>query len=198
MFDNKKKVVSGIVAFSGTFVTPQTAQASFNRSNSNFLIKTTQRSTAARQATDSLDKVKSTKKVLDFVKGDALKAINKAKNIKNDALKKLYQAEEIAEAAKEDWNIKLVIAVKKLQQLESKPDKRYFVQQVMQAKDDAEKAKENFDIKKSEVAKRRRYLQECEEKLETTIEIQDNRIKASEKACEIAQIEQQQAICFAA
>ena len=198
MFDNKKKVVSGIVALSGTFVTPETAQASVNRSKLNFIIKTTQNSAATRQVGDLLNNIKATKKVLDLLKADAVKAINKAKNIRNDALKKLNQAEEIAEAAKEDWNIKLVIAVKKLQQLESKPDKQYFVQQVLQAKDDAENAKENFEMKKSEVAKRRLHLQECEEKLETVIEIQDNRIKAAEKACKIAQIEQQEAICFAA
>lgn len=198
MFDNKKKVVSGIVAFSGTFVTPETAQASVNRSKLSFLAKNTQNSAATRQTVDSLSKIKATKKVVDFVKADAKKATNKAKNIRNEALKKVNQAEEIAEAAKEDWNIKLVIAVKKLQQLESKPDKKYFVEQVMQAKEDAEKAKENFDMKKAEVTKRRLHLQECENNLEAATEMHESRIKAAEKAYKIAQIEQQQAICFAA
>lgn len=195
MFDNKEKVVSGIVALSGTFVTPETAQASVNRSKLNFLIKTTQDSVATTQAA-SINKVKGTKKVLDFVKADAQKAINKAKNIRNEALKKVNQAEEVAEAAKEDWNIKLVIAVKKLQQLQDNPEKQYLIQQVLQGKEDAEKAKENFDNKKAEVARKRLYLEECSQELETVIEMQDNRIKDVEMACNIAQLEQQKAICF--
>lgn len=195
MFDNKEKVVSGIVALSGTFVTPQTAQTSVNRSKLNFLIKTTQDSVATTQAA-SLNKVKGTKKVLDFVKADAQKAINKAKNIRNGALKKVNQAEEVAEAAKEDWNIKLVIAVKKLQQLQDNPEKQYLIQQVLQGKEDAEKAKENFDNKKAEVVRRRLYLEECSQELEAVIEMQNNRIKDVEMACEIAQLEQQKAICF--
>ena len=198
MFDNKKKVVSGIVAFSGTFVTPGTAQASVNSSQLSFLIKKTQSSTVTRQAEDSLNKVKATKKILDLIKGDALKAINKATNIRNEALKKAKQAEEISEAAKEDWNIKLVITVKKLQQLESNPEKKYLIQQVLQGKEDAEKAKENFDDKKAEVARRRLYLEECEQNLEAVIETQDKRIQSAEMACKKAQIEQQNAICLAA
>lgn len=195
MFDNKEKVVSGIVALSGTFVTPQTAQTSVNRSKLNFLIKTTQDSVATTQAA-SINKVKGTKKVLDFVKADAQKAINKAKNIRNEALKKVNQAEEVAEAAKEDWNIKLVIAVKKLQQLQDNPEKQYLIQQVLQGKEDAEKAKENFDNKKAEVVRRRLYLEECSQELEAVIEMQNNRIKDVEMACEIAQDQQQKAICF--
>lgn len=195
MFDNKEKVVSGIVALSGTFVTPETAQASVNRSKLNFLIKTTQDSVATTQAA-SINKVKGTKKVLDFVKADAQKAINKAKNIRNEALKKVNQAEEVAEAAKEDWNIKLVIAVKKLQQLQDNPEKQYLIQQVLQGKEDAEKAKENFDNKKAEVVRRRLYLEECSQELEAVIEMQNNRIKDVEMACEIAQDQQQKAICF--
>jgi hypothetical protein len=198
MFDNKKTVVSGIVALSGTFVTPDTAQASLNRSKLNLLIKTTQNSAAAKQAADSLNKVKATKKVLDFVKKDAEKAINKAKNLRNDALKKVNQAEEIAEAAKEDWNIKLVIAVKKLKQIESNPEKKYFIKQVFKAKEDAEQAKVNFENKKSEVEKKRLHLQECEENLSAVIEMQNNRIQSAELACKIAQAQQQKAICFAA
>ncbi len=198
MFDNKKTVVSGIVALSGTFVTPDTAQASLNRSKLNLLIKTTQSSTAAKKAADSLNKVKASKNNLDVVKVDVVKAINKAKNIKNDALKKVNQAEELAEAAKEDWNTKLIIAVKKLQQIENNIEKKYLIKQVLQAKEYAEKAKENFEVKKIEVAKKRLYLQECEDNLETAIEIQNNRIQAAEMAYKIAQLEQQKAICYAA
>ncbi len=198
MFDNKKKVVSSVVALSGTFVTPQTAQATMNRSNVNFLMKTTQQSAATKQATDSLNKVKATKKVLDFIKTDAVKGINKAKNIRNEALKKVNQAEEIAEAAKEDWNIKLVIAVKKLHQLEANPEKQYLLQRVLQAKQDAETAKENFESKKAEVAKKRLHLQECSDNLEATIDMHNKRIQAAENACKIAQIKQQEAICLAA
>lgn len=198
MFDNQKTVVSGIVALSGTFITPETAQAGLNRSNLNFLVKTTRNFAATQQAADSLNKVKATKKVLDFVNRDAEKAINKAKNLRNGALKKVNQAEEVAEAAKEDWNIKLVIAVKKLKQIESNPEKKYFIKQVFQAKEDAEKAKENFEIKKSELEKKRLHFQECEESLQAVIEKQNNRIQRAELACKIAQVEQQKAICFAA
>ena len=198
MFDNKKTVVSGIVALSGTFITPDTAQASLNRSKLNLLIKTTQSSTAAKQAAESFNKVKTSKKNLDFVKADVVKAINKAKNIRNDALKKANQAEELAEAAKEDWNTKLIIAVKKLQQIENNLEKTYLIKQVMQAKEDAENAKENFEMKKLEVAKKRLYLQECEDNLEAALEMQNTRIKAAEMGCKIAQLEQQQAICYAA
>lgn len=198
MFDNKKQVVSGIVAFSRTFVTPETAQANVNRSELNLLIKTTQNYAATTKAADSLNKIKAAKKNLEFVKADAKKAINKAKNLRNEALKKVKQGEEIAGAAKEDWNIKLVIAVKKLEQLEGNPEKKYLLEQVLQGKEDAEKAKEKFENKKAEVAKKRLYLEECQENLEAVIAMQDKRIQVAEKAWEIAQIEQQKAIYLAA
>lgn len=198
MLDNKQKVVSNIVALSGTFVTPQTAQAALNRSNVNFLVKTTQKSAAAKQAADAFNKVKATKKVLDFVKRDVQKAINKAKNIRNDALRKVNQAEEIAEGAKEDWKIKVIIVAKKNQELESKPEKRYLIQQVEQAKQDADKARENFENKKSEVAKKRFHLQECEENIVAVIQMQNSRIQTAEMACKLAQMEQQKAISYSA
>lgn len=196
MYSNKKQVVSNIVALGGAFVTPQTAQAALNSSNLNVLVKTTRKSAAAQQAADVLNKVKATKKVLDFVKRDAQKAINKAKNIRNDALRKLNQAEEIAEGAKEDWNIKVIIAAKKSQELESKPEKRYLIKQVEQAKQDVEEARENFENKKSEVAKKRLYLQKCQGNLQTVIQMQNSRIQTAEMACKTAQIEQQKAIYY--
>ncbi|MEO1185985.1 MAG: hypothetical protein AAFX46_15470, partial [Cyanobacteria bacterium J06636_27] len=140
MLDNKRKVVSGIAALSGTFVTPESAKATLNHSNLNVLVKNTQKAAATQQASDALNKVKATKKVLDFVKKDAQKSINKATNIRNNTLRKVNQAEEIAEAAKEDWSIKLVIAVKKLKELENNPEKVYLLQQVLKAKEDAENA----------------------------------------------------------
>lgn len=197
MLDNKRKVVSGIAALSGTFVTPESAQATLNHSNLNVLVKNTQKAAATQQASDALNKVKATKKVLDFVKKDAQKSINKATNIRNNTLRKVNQAEEIAEAAKEDWSIKLVIAVKKLKELEKNPEKVYLLQQVLKAKEDAENAKENFEVKKSEVAKKRLELEQYEENLAAITEMQDNRIKAAQMGCRIAQIDQQKLISYA-
>ncbi len=198
MFDNKNKAVSGIVALSGTFVTPGTAQASLNRSNLSFLAKSIQKSAAARQTTDILNKVKASKRVLDFVKKDAERKINKARNIRNNALRKVNQAEEIAEGAKEDWSLKVIIAVKKLQEFESKPEKKYLLKQVQQAKQDAEQAKENFDNKISEVTQKNLLFQQCEADLDAVIKMQNNRIHVAEMACKIAQIQQQKAITYAA
>ena len=197
MLDNKKKVVSGIVALSGTFVTPESTQATLNHSNLNVLVKNSKKAAATQQASDALNKVKATKKVLDFVKKDAQKSINKATNIRNNTLRKVNQAEEIAEAAKEDWSIKLVIAVKKLKELEKNPEKVYLLQQVLKAKEDAENAKENFEVKKSEVAKKRLELEQYEENLAAITEMQDNRIKAAQMGCRIAQIDQQKLISYA-
>ncbi|MEM7712468.1 MAG: hypothetical protein AAF349_02650 [Cyanobacteria bacterium P01_A01_bin.68] len=197
MLDNKKKVVSGIVALSGTFVTPESTQATLNHSNLNVLVKNTKKAAATQQASDALNKVKATKKVLDFVKRDAQKSINKATNIRNNALKKAKQAEEIAEAAKEDWSIKLVIAVKKLKELESQPEKTYLLEQVLKAKEDAEKAKEKFEEKKSEVAKKRLELEQYEESLAAIVEMQDNKVKSAQMGCRIAQIDQQKLISYA-
>lgn len=197
MFDNKKKVVSGVVALSGTFITPESAQATLNHSNLNVLVKNTQKAAATKQASDALNKVKATKKVLDVVQRDAQKAINKATNIRNNTLRKVSQAEEIVEAAKEDWSIKLVIAVKKLKELESQPQKTYLLQQVLKAKEDAEKAKDNLENKKSEVAKKRLELKQYEENLAAITEMQDNRVKAAQMGCRVAQIDQQKIISFA-
>ncbi|MBV6624589.1 MAG: hypothetical protein KI793_16910 [Rivularia sp. (in: Bacteria)] len=197
MLNNKKQVVSGIVALSGTFVTPETAQASLNRSNLNFLVKTTQKSAAARQASDALNKVKATKKVFDFVQKDVEKAINKAKNMRNDALKKVYQAEEIAKGAKEDWEITVIIAKKKISEAQQNPEKKYLLKQVKQAKKDADKALENFENKQSIVEQKKLQLQHSQENLVATIKMQDNRLQAAKMACKIAQIEQQKAILYA-
>ena len=197
MFDNKKKVVSGVVALSGTFITPDSAQATLNHSNLNVLVKNTQKAAATQQASDALNKVKSTKKVLDFVQRDAKKSINKATNIRNNAFKKLKQAEEIAEAAKEDWSIKLVIAVKKLKELESQPEKTYLLQQVLKAKEDAEQAKEKLENKKSEVAKKRLEVEQYEENLAAIVEMQDDRVKSAQMGCRVAQINQQKLISYA-
>ena len=197
MFDNKKKVVSGVVALSGTFVTPDSAQATLNHSNLNVLVKNTQKAAATQQASDALNKVKATKKVLDFVQRDAKKSINKATNIRNNAFKKLKQAEEIAEAAKEDWSIKLVIAVKKLKELESQPEKTYLLQQVLKAKEDAEQAKEKLENKKSEVAKKRLEVEQYEENLAAIVEMQDDRVKSAQMGCRVAQINQQKLISYA-
>ena len=197
MFDNKKKVVSGVVALSGTFITPDSAQATLNHSNLNVLVKNTQKAAATQQASDALNKVKATKKVLDFVQRDAKKSINKATNIRNNAIKKLKQAEEIAEAAKEDWSIKLVIAVKKLKELESQPEKTYLLQQVLKAKEDAEQAKEKLENKKSEVAKKRLEVEQYEENLAAIVEMQDDRVKSAQMGCRVAQINQQKLISYA-
>ncbi|MEO1433184.1 MAG: hypothetical protein AAFV71_29800 [Cyanobacteria bacterium J06633_8] len=197
MFENKKQVVSGIVALSGTFITPETAQASLNRSNLNFLVKSTQKSAAARQASEVLNKVKATKKVFDFVKNDADKAINKAKNIRNDALKKAYQAEDIAQGAKEDWEIKVIIAKKKIREAQENPEKKYLIKQVKQAKIDADIALENFENKQSIVATNKLHLRDREENLAAIRKMHEHRLQAARKACEIAQIEQQNAILYA-
>jgi hypothetical protein len=194
MFDNNKKVVSGIVALTGTFAAPETAQATWNRSNSNCMVKITRKSSAAEEAAEALNKVRVTKKDLDNIKREARKAINKAKNLRNDALKKVNQTEEIVEAAKEDWETKVITAAKKIKYLESKPEKRYFIKQAEQAQQDAENAKENFENKKFEASVKRRKFQEYEEKLEALTQEQNSKIEAAEMAYKQAQIEQQKLI----
>lgn len=197
MFDNKKKVVSGLVAFSSAFVTPETTQAALNRSNLNYLVKANRKSTTVQQATNILNKVKSTKKNFEFVKKDVEKEINKARNIKNNASLKVNQAEEIAAAAKEDWNTKVIIENKKIQKLNKTPDNQYIQKQLKKAKQDVETAKENFRHKESEVTKKRLYLQQCQENLEVVKRKQINRLKVAKMACKIAQVEQQKVISYA-
>ncbi len=198
MLDNNKKVVSGIVALTGAFVTPETAQATWNRPNSNSLIKTTRELSAVKEAAEALNRVKATKKAFEHVKRDAKKEINKAKNIRNDALRKVNQAEEIVEAAKEDWETKVIIADKKANKLESKLDKIGYItqaeQQVEQAIQEAENAKENFENKTSEAVKKRLLLQQYEENLEAVIQEKNTQIEAAEMAYKQAQTQQQQVI----
>lgn len=194
MFDNNKKVVSGIVALTGTLVTPETAQATWNRSDLRCLIKTNRKSSGEEETANALNKVKSTKKAFDNVKTEAEKAINKAKNIKHDALIKVNQAEEILKATKEDWETKVITATKKIQELESNPEKIYLTKQVHQAKQNADKARENFENKKSQAAKKRLQFQQCQQKLEAISQEENNKIEAAEIAYKQAQIEQQKVI----
>lgn len=194
MFDNNKKVVSNIVALSGGLVAPETAQATWNRSNTTSLIKTNLKSSAAEEAEKALNKVRATKKTFDHVKREASKAINKATNIRNNALKKVNQADEIAEAAKEDWETKVITAVKKLKNLESNTENKYLIKQAKQAQNNANKAKENFEAKKSEATEKRWQLQKYQERLAAIIQEQNNQIEVAELAYKQAQIEQQQAI----
>lgn len=194
MIDNNKKVVSDIVALTGTFAAPETAQATWNRSNSNSLIKTTRKSSEAEEAAEALNKVRVTKKDLDNVKREAKKAINKAKNLRNDALKKLRQTEEVVEAIKEDWETKVIIAAKKIKEVESKPEKIYFIKQAEQAKQDAETARDNFENKKCEAYLKTRKLEEYEDKLQAVIQEQKSQIEAAEMAYKQAQYEQQKMI----
>lgn len=142
--------------------------------------------TPTQQAADVLKRVKAAKRIFAFVKIDVERAINKAKNFRNDASTKLYQAEDIAEAAKEDWKIKVIIASKKLRELQSNPEKKYLIKQLQQAKENAKQAKVNFENKKAEVAKKRLHLEQCQENLETAIKMQESRIKAAKTACKIA------------
>ena len=125
MLDNNKKVVSGIVAITGTLAAPETAQATWNRSNQNSIIRNIRKS--SDEAEDTLKNVRIAKKAVDNVKKIAKKSINKAKNIRNEALKKVNQAEEIALAAKEDWETKVVIAAKKIEELQNKPERKYLI-----------------------------------------------------------------------
>ncbi|MGD1912779.1 MAG: hypothetical protein ACFB2X_18605 [Rivularia sp. (in: cyanobacteria)] len=187
MSDQNKKVVSDIVTLTGTFVKPETAQATGIPSN--YSIETTRKLSATQQLLNASNKIKATKKVFDFVKGDTKKAINKAKNIRNDALKKFNQAEEILKGAKEDWEIKVIIAAKKFKEVESKPEKKYLRKQTEQAIQDVEKAKKNFENKRYEANKKRIQLQECQEKLEAIIRVQKSRMKAAKMACKRAQME---------
>ena len=194
MSDNNKKVVSGIVALTGTFAAPETAQATWNRSNSNSLLVTAQKSSAAQQATDALNKVKVSKKSCVMVEQEAKKAINKAKNLRNDSLKKVNQAKEILQAAKEDWQTKMIIASKKIKDFKSQPENKHLEKQADKTLQQAENARLNFREKKSEAAKRIHKLQQYENKLETVTQEQNNKILTAELAYKQAQMEQQKAI----
>ncbi|MEO1375150.1 MAG: hypothetical protein AAFW70_12680 [Cyanobacteria bacterium J06635_10] len=187
MSDQNKKVVSDIVTLTATLVNPETAQATGIPSNSSH--ETTRKLSATQQLLDASNKIKATKKVFDFVKGDTIKAINKARNIRNDALKKAYQAEEVLKGAKEDWETKVIIAAKKFKETESKPEKKYLIKQTEKAIQDVEKAKENFKNKRCEANKKRIQLQQCEENLAAIIRIQKGRMKAAKMACKRAQMD---------
>ncbi|MEM9924609.1 MAG: hypothetical protein AAF915_12800 [Cyanobacteria bacterium P01_D01_bin.50] len=187
MSDQNKKAVSDIITLTGAFVKPETAQATEIPSNSS--IETTPKLSTTQQLLDASNKIKATKKVFDFVKGDTKKAINKARNIRNDALKKAYQAEEILKGAKEDWETKVIIAAKKFKEVESKPEKKYLIKQTEQAIIDVEKAKENFENKRYEANQKKINFQQSQEKLEVIIRIQKSRIKAAKMACKRAQME---------
>ncbi|MGD1911006.1 MAG: hypothetical protein ACFB2X_09175 [Rivularia sp. (in: cyanobacteria)] len=195
MFDNNKKVVSDVVALTGALMTPETAQATWNRANSNHVVQEANRKLSiAQQAATVSNKVKVTKNAFDNVKRQARKAINKATNMRNDLLKKVNQAEEIAEAAKEDWQTKVITAIKKVKNIEPKAENIHIRTQADQAIEDVENAKENFENKKSEAAKKRLQLEQYEEKLEAVIQEQNSKIEAAEMAYKQAQIDQQKAI----
>lgn len=194
MFENKNQVVSNFVGSSSTFAASETPQDTLNPSNLNFLVKTTRQPTAEQKITGLSKKVKSTRKIFAFVKGDVEKAINKATNLRNYALKKVHQAKDITLGAKEDWITKVITVRKKTQEYENDSQNKYLLKQLKQAKQDAIKARENLEAKKSDFAQKKLYLQECEANLQTVIKIQNSRIEAAKMACQIARRQEEKAI----
>ena len=193
MFDETENVVSEMVASSGELMTSGTTKES-DSLNSNDEIKTSGKSSRAEQLTDLSHKLKSAKKIFDFVKIDTIKSINKARNLRKNALKKANQAEEILRVAKEDWETKVITATKKINEFKSNPGNLHLKKQANQAIENVNQAKENFKQKKNELTKKRNYLQKCEENLEFTKLVQKRRIKWAEIAYMRFEMEQQKTI----
>ncbi len=194
MFDNNKTVVSNIVGLTDTLVKPEIAKASGKDANYNYQIEPTTKSFKAEELTDISHKLKACKKIFEFVKIDTRKSINKAKNLRNNALRKVYQAEEILEGAKEDWKTKVITANKKIKEFKSNSENTYLRNQAKQAIHHANQAKENIINKKSELTKRKLQLQKCEENLKFVKLVQRSRIQFAEIAYMRVEMEQQKTI----
>ena len=199
MVDNKKKVVSGVVAVSaltGAFVAPATAQAADNDAPNSIQETIKEASEAQKAAKDAPNKVKTAKSNFDKVNKNATKAINTAKNLRKDAQKKVDRAEQKVEAAKEDWDTKVVTAARKAEKAEksgSNKDKR----EAKNWKNKAESARNTYENKQAELSKEQGKLQERESNLLKVQTEQNAKVKTAQDAYSQAQAEQQQAIQMA-
>lgn len=194
MLNNNNKFASSIVTLTDNPPTSETAKSTYNLAKSNQQIEATRKSLETQQLKDITRKLKAAKKIFDFVKSDTKTSINKAKIIRNNALKRVYQAEEVLQGAKEDWKTKVITANKKIQEFKSNPQKRYLREQVNKAIYNVKQAKENIQNKQVEVTKKRMQLKQLEHNLRLVKKIQESRIKFAELAYMQVEIEQQKAI----
>jgi len=199
MVDNKKKVVSGVVAataLTGAFVAPATAQAADN-DTSNSIQETIQEATEAQQAAkDAPQKVKTAKSALDKVNRDAKRVINRAKNLRQNAQNKVNQYKPQVEQAKEDLDTTVFTAARTAEKAEKSGNKQD-INQATKWKNKAAGALKNYENKQAELNKRQKFLEQKENNFLTVQTGQNAKVKAAQTTYQQAQAEQQQAIQMA-
>jgi len=199
MVDNKKKVVSGVVAaasLTGAFVAPATAQAADNDAP-NSIQETIQEATEAQQAVKAAPgKVNAAKKTFDNVKKSANGEINKVKNLKNQAQKELERAEKSVTSAKGTWERNVAKASEKAAQAE-KSGKQGQMKQAERWKQRAEDSRQDYEEAKVKASKKQEAVEQKNSDLQAVTEQQNGRIKTAQMAYKQAQAEQQQAIQMA-
>ncbi len=199
MVDNKKKVVSGVVAaagLTGAFVAPATAEAA-NTDAPNSIQETIKEASEAQKAAKAAPgKVKAAKKSFENVKKSANGEINKAKNLKNQAQKELERAEKSVKSAKGTWERNVAKASEKAAQAE-KSGKQGQMKQAKIWKQRAEDSRQDYEEAKVKATRKQEALEQRESNLETVTAAQNSRIKTAEMSYKQAQAEQQQAIQMA-
>ena len=197
MVDNKKKVVSGVVAataLTGAFVAPETAQAADNNAPNSNQQQTTQEESSANLATQ---KVNSAKTVLNDVQAKAKRAINRAENLKKNAQTKVDQYESRVEQAKEDWDTKVITAARKTEEAEKETNENkriILTNQANTAKINAEKARENYENRKTELGGRQQKLEQKEINLLNVQTEQNKLIEVAQADYDKALMQQQRVI----
>lgn len=199
MVDNKKKVVSGVVAataLTGAFVAPATAQAADNDAP-NSIQETIQEATEAQKAAKAApQKVKAAKNAFDKVNRDATKKIKGAKGAVKNAQNKVNQYKPQVEQAKEDLDTTVVTAARKSEKAE-KTRNRQDINQAKRWKNKAAGALNNYEKKQAELNKRQKVLEQKESNLLAVQTEQNAKVAAAQDAYSQAQAEQQQAIQMA-
>lgn len=199
MVDNKKKVVSGVVAataLTGTFVAPATAQAADNDAP-NSIQETIQEATQAQKAAKTApQKVKAAKSNFDKVNRNAQRAIKAAKGAITNAQKNVDKYEPQVEGVKEDWDTKIVTA-QQAQQKADQTGKQSDINKANRAKKNVENAQNTYQKKKAELDRRQNVVKDKQNNLLTVKQEQNAKVKAAQDAYSQAQAEQQQAIKMA-
>ncbi|MEL6460386.1 MAG: DUF4114 domain-containing protein [Cyanobacteria bacterium J06621_15] len=199
MVDNKKKVVSGVVAataLTGAFVAPATAQAADNDAP-NSIQETIQEATEAQKAAKAAPgKVNAAKKSYESVKKKANGEINKAKHLKNKAQKELDRAEKSAKSAKGTWERNVVEASEKAAKAEQS-GKQGQMKQAKIWKQRAEDSRQNYEEAQTKVDNKQNILEQKKDNLLKVQTEQNAKVKAAQTVYQEAQAEQQKAIQMA-
>ncbi|MEM6753371.1 MAG: DUF4114 domain-containing protein [Cyanobacteria bacterium P01_C01_bin.38] len=200
MVDNKKKVVSGVVAataLTGAFVAPATAQAANNDAPNSNQQQTNKEESSANLATQ---KVNSTRKNLNNLQAEADKAINTATNLKNIAKKKLDVAQTSEKTAKKDWERNFDKATNNAQKADEalqQGKERKAARLRKKAEEFTAQAEENrqdYEAAKLQVSQKEDNLQKATENLLSVTTEQNRIVEAAQADYDKALMQQQRVI----